>query len=542
MKKLIFLSALLLCTVSDFAQSWQWARQNTGGFAAAASGTIYPPKPTCVATDPFGNVYMAGTFTSATMSFGSYSLSNHGDYSMFLVKYDSSGNVQWLRGRYHTSSVMNPKGIVTDALGNIYLTGVLGDIDTAFDTTSCNLAKYDGNGNVIWERKCDSTGSAGEGLAICTDAAGNIYLTGTTNAAGTIGFGSLPPISCDVFTVKYDSAGNPIWLKGTGTTNEDQVSSISSDDSCNIIITGYTTRNTMTFGTTTIPITGAAGYNHLFLAKYDSAGNFLWARSAGGDNDDYAYSVTTDKAGAAYISGTSYSASIAIGTETISHPRGYLAKYDATGNFQWLKANYNFGPCASVKDTNNHIYLAGLMFDFAVINPDTIFSAWSYNCLVIQYDTSGNMLWYRNGGNNDVNIVSALAISPNKDLFTTGYFNGSALNFGAVSVSDPDYSKYDVYLAKLDTLLPVFAKTIVPGDKKIAVSPNPSAGLFTIDLSNFKNSATITVADLSGHVILKRQRENNNSTEFDLSNYPCGAYIINVNAEGNNYYGKIILK
>src|SRR5688500_6107558 len=68
------------------APSWNWAKSagSTGGEAGNAT-----------AIDAGGNAYVAGYFTSASITFGSTSLINAGNSDIFLTKYDALGNVSW---------------------------------------------------------------------------------------------------------------------------------------------------------------------------------------------------------------------------------------------------------------------------------------------------------------------------------------------------------------------------------------------------------------------------------------------------------------
>jgi len=65
---------------------WHWAK----GF-----GGDYVDKANELATDADGNVYMAGEFYSSSITFGSTTLYNTGVSDIFIVKFDSSGQVIW---------------------------------------------------------------------------------------------------------------------------------------------------------------------------------------------------------------------------------------------------------------------------------------------------------------------------------------------------------------------------------------------------------------------------------------------------------------
>ena len=66
------------------------------------------------------------------------------------------------------------------------------------------------------------------------------------------------------------------------------------------------------------------------------------------------------------------------------------------------------------------------------------------------------------------------------------------------------------------------------------VYPNPSSGLFTIDLSNANlTNATIIVSDLQGRTIVSElvSSENELTHTVDLSSFESGVYIMTINSD-----------
>lgn len=77
----------------------------------------------CVAAE--GNdLIVVGIFSKDQTAFGSYILSNHGEFDLFVAKFDSSGTVLWVKsagGTEHDESYWNT--IAADSKGNIYVCG-----------------------------------------------------------------------------------------------------------------------------------------------------------------------------------------------------------------------------------------------------------------------------------------------------------------------------------------------------------------------------------------------------------------------------------
>jgi hypothetical protein len=218
-KTLLILLIAVAVNASAQSPSWNWAK--------SAGGIDFEGEP-AVAVDNSGNAYMSGSFSSSSVTFGSFTiaLSSAGNVDLFVVKYDSSGNVLWANSAGSTG------------------------IDRAFSVTA--------------------------------DASGNCYLAGTFDSP-TITFGTTTltntSTSYDWFLVKYDTNGNVLWAKSGGGSSNEFIISIDADASGNCFIGGYYYSPTLTFGTTTLTNSGSPD---VFLAKFDTNGNALWAKSGTG--------------------------------------------------------------------------------------------------------------------------------------------------------------------------------------------------------------------------------------------------------------------
>src|SRR6056297_3467065 len=84
----------------------------------------------------------------------------------------------------------------------------------------------------------------------------------------------------DIFMIKLDPDGNPVWAQSLGGTSRDQGYSIAVDASGSSYTTGYF-QGTMTVGSTTLT---SAGSDDIFMIKLDPDGHPVWAQSFGGGN------------------------------------------------------------------------------------------------------------------------------------------------------------------------------------------------------------------------------------------------------------------
>ncbi|MEO8146382.1 MAG: T9SS type A sorting domain-containing protein [Bacteroidia bacterium] len=326
-----------------------------------------------IATDALDNIYVTGIFNSPSITFGAFTINNNaaGSNDIFIVKYDTAGNVIWAKsvGGISDDSGIS---ITTDAIGNSYVTGNFQSPSIIFGAFTLNnigngdvfIVKYDTAGNVIWAK---SAGGTDYELAysIAADANGNSYITGYFQSQ-SITFGPYTLNSngnADVFIVKYDTAGNVIWANSAGGTNYEMGYSITTDANANSYVTGYFEGPGISFGSDTL---NTNGFSDVFIVKYDTDGNVIWATSAGGTDYDIGYSITTDANDNSYVTGIFY-VSITFGSFTLnSNANGtndiFLVKYDSTGNVIWAQSaggtGYGVGHSITT-DTYGNIYITG---------------------------------------------------------------------------------------------------------------------------------------------------------------------------------------
>jgi hypothetical protein len=156
-----------------------------------------------------------------------------------------------------------------------------------------------------------------------------VFVTGYFNSPA-IAFGSTTLTNfgnTNAFIAKYGANGNVLWAKSAGGNVIDEGQSTSTDGNGNVFITGYFSSPTITFGS--ILLTNA-GNDNVFIAKYDSLGNVIWAKSAGGSSIDEGQSISTDGNGNVYVSGWFSSPTIAFGSTILTSGEMFIGKLSST--------------------------------------------------------------------------------------------------------------------------------------------------------------------------------------------------------------------
>ena len=197
---------------------------------------------------------------------------------------------------------------------------------------------------------------------VCTDAIGNVFMTGYFKSP-TITFGTTTLTNAgsnDVFIVKYDATGNVLWAKSAGGVYGERGQSVCTDASGNVFITGSFYSDNLYIGTTWLFKSEWDRYNDIFIVKYDTSGNVLWAKSAGGTGYDFCRGVSTDVSGNVFITGYFGSPNINFGTTTLTNAGGmdiFIAKLGGITGINDIKnSNIKIYP----NPTNNIFNIEGL--------------------------------------------------------------------------------------------------------------------------------------------------------------------------------------
>ncbi len=146
---------------------------------------------TGIGTDSIGNLFVSGNFSDSLITIGSYQLINPGSGNLFVIKYDSSGVIQWVESATTNNSFSNPgdfvKAMAVDKAGNLFLTGNYGgtnfQIGNQILTNSVGggdlfFAKIDSSGNCNWLYDSSSGLAFRDGTGVAFDFAGNAVFTG----------------------------------------------------------------------------------------------------------------------------------------------------------------------------------------------------------------------------------------------------------------------------------------------------------------------------------------------------------------------------
>ena len=340
----------------------EWTKQLGSASSDYANG---------VATDSSGNVYVAGVTYG-----GLDGNSNQDNADLFVVKYNSSGTKQWTK-QYGTGEYDEARGVATDSSGNVYVVGgTKGNLNGISNSgrTDAFVIKFNSSDTKQWTKKL---GTWQNDLAngVATDSSGNFYVTGFTyqDMDGNTSAGN-----ADLFVAKYNSSGTKQWTKQLGTSKHDRARGVVTDSSGNVYVTGDTYGGLD--GNTN------AGYNDLFVVKYNSSGTKQWTKQLGTSSTDLANGVATDPSGNVYVTGGTYGG--LDGNTNAGNSDLFVVKYNSSGTKQWTKQlgsssrDYDYGVAT---DSSRNVYVSG--DTYGGLDGNT--SAGNADLFVVKYNSNG---------------------------------------------------------------------------------------------------------------------------------------------------------
>ena len=231
----------------------------------------------------------------------------------------------------------------------------------------------------------------------------------------------------DMFVIKLDASGSPLWAKSFGGSGEESGIDIAVDASGNSYTTGYF-QGSMTVGNTTLT---AVGNNDMFVIKLDASGSPLWAKSFEGGNVGFGRGngIGVDAAGNSYTTGA-FEGNMMVGTTTLTavdQQNMFVIKLDASGSPLWAKSfggSRNEGNGIGV-DAAGNSYTTGAFSGNMMVGTTTLTAVGQQDMFVIKLDASGSPLWAKSFGGSGEESGIDIAVDASGNSYTTGSFLGS---------------------------------------------------------------------------------------------------------------------
>lgn len=346
------------------------------------------------------------------------------------VDCSSTLDLSWVRTFGATGSD-NAYDITTDLNKNIIITGSFsGNMIFGSQTIASRgvndffVAKFDSLGNPLWIK---TGGSAGDdyGKSVVVDNNNDIYVAAAYHEHGNFDdFNEDASGAGDLLLIKYSTNGDYLWHRRFNCPQDDVPAGLAIHSNNIYLAATYSFAIFLPNGHTLQSLGGV----DFFVLKFDVNGEILWETNKGGNGDDYITSIACDGYGNLLLAGN-FTGTFSVSHNSVTATSGkdlFLIKYAINGTFQWIKQ-------AGINDNalvESEIYadMSGCTF-------------WAYRTgeptnatKLIKFDYYGLMLTLAEyGGSGDVrpHVVYTDAVG---NIYTAGAFSGNA-DFGGQTAS-----------------------------------------------------------------------------------------------------------
>ncbi|MFH1513883.1 MAG: hypothetical protein ABIG42_00305 [bacterium] len=281
----------------------------------------------CVSVDNFDNVFVCGSFSSAVDFDPGVSVDERiskGYLDIFISRFNSAGDYIGVKtvGGVEDDSAM---GISVDSTGNQYVTGGFRqtvDFDpgifiyerSSLGNNDIFLLCLDSMDNFNWVQTWGGI-DTDYGYSVDTDSFGNVFVTGYfVDVVDFDPSGGVDEWTShggnDIFLSKFQTSGNFLWAKAWGDINwSEEGWCVKTDSFGDIYVSGRFCYTPVDFDPGPgVDIHYSKGWDEIFLTKFDTGGNHIWARTFGGgwieEYGDFGYGIAIDPDQNVAVTGT----------------------------------------------------------------------------------------------------------------------------------------------------------------------------------------------------------------------------------------------
>ncbi len=423
----IFITAFLLVytSINTFSQhfAFDWV-----SYAGGSSWDLA----TDMVLDTNKNLYVTGGF-SGVAYFGNDSLVANSYRDIFVAKYDSIGNIIWLK-TIAGNDYDTPSSISIAEDNNIFLTGCFSD-NIVFDNDTIEakgfidnfILKLDVDGQILDYKQISIHCGANKRLLVA-DQQNNVYFASSFQQAAIFEQDTiLSNGKSDVFIIKYDQQFNMLDYFVLGGTGNDKLADIKIQNNKFYLTSNF--ENEISILDTTYY---SYGGNDILTIKIDTNWDIEWAAHAAGFYSNNVSTIELDQQNNTYISGH-FNNKIYFDFQDSLCSNGifdvFVAKYDSIGKLIWAD---NFGGVSNdygyelLINNNNNLYVAGTFRDVIKKNGQRIKSKDMLSDMFIaKYSQDGNFEWISQSGGNQRDYCNTLLSDQSDYLYLIGSFNNN---------------------------------------------------------------------------------------------------------------------
>ncbi len=567
-KKLVQLFVLVLAINAN--------SQNTNFIWARNFGTIQGESMNTV-VDAAGNTYTSGVFEGTgdfDSSANTSNLTSVNQIDVHITKYDDSGNFIWAKsfGSYLRNSGYPPISLALDSSGNVYATGCFrGTNDFNPGTGVANLTsvpfssiffnstfilKLDTNGDFVWAKNILG-GGGNSGAAIKIDTIGNIIIGGICSNLTDLdpSVGTAVVSSSNIsnnYILKLNALGEYIWSKNWTGSGSTATIGITLDSNNDIISTGVF-KETMDFdpSDTAFNLTSNGG-DDIFISKFESSGNFVWAKSVGGIDNDVIRGITIDLNNNLCLTGNFWST---VDFDTSSNVfnltadttlagisvDSFILKLNASGDLVWAKkvgaiTNFEDDSRAIAVDNLGNVYTTGILQDAVAGGTDmdpgsgVFILIGTGDAYYLKLDANGNFVWafnYSGVSSNRHRQANSINVTNLGVVYSAGKFGcptgGSDFDF-STGISLLSCGSRSFLLKFNQSTLGVLGNQL----SKLSLYPNPTTKNLNLTFEKNLENANIKIISILGQIVLEKSNISGLEVNVDVSGLTNEIYLVQV--------------
>lgn len=560
MKKIItIMTAVIGFTAIATAQTeFQWVKK----YGATGKNEVI----TGTAMDNSNNLYISGTYYNNTQLDGqnlTQDASADGK-GFFISKMNSSGQIQWVKSYRQDDWIGTDNPVMTIAAdGNCFVAAsfrgnitigsqTLNSGSNDFGGTSILVAKLDANGNEQWAVKFEA--KKGHPKHITLDPIGNILLAGifdeSINFNGGTTLSAWSGLTWEAFIVKLNpDDGSALWAKKTESKKHTEINTIVTDNNGDVYVGGFHQGDSVrfspnvAFGFYEIPGSTTTSNNrrNAFFAKYDSNGNFSWAKHIKGELDG--------EINFTYANNALY-ASINNGPQVNSIGGYFIYDTDSVSYSIGKNALLKINPLTGGKIF--HKEATGFISSLTSDNSGSIFFSnsgdytWKFDTYtntngipgiaIAKLDNMDNFQWVEMRGTLGTTIFGGALFAKNGQVMMGGSIYGASdVNFEPNITIAPGQSYDDAWYGLLGNGTVGISETKFNNP---LIYPNPANDFIII--SNIPNGSTLRIMDITGKMVHSSTVTDMQET-INTTNFINGIYLIQIENKSNRVNKKLIV-
>jgi hypothetical protein len=410
------------------------------------------------------------------------------------------------------------------------------------------VSRFDSSGILLWSTYLGGSWRD-EVTALCSDDAGNLYLTGYTQSSDNISTpGAYNPNyngSKDVFLIKMTAGGSVLWGTYFGEANDDEATGCAVRNG-KVALTGIT-NSTTGIATQGTHQTLLKGPRDIFVALFDTDGQLNWATYYGGTSTEDGGGVAIDSLGAIYASGTTFSSDgiSTTGAFQTNFSGGsidaFLVKFSAQGHREW--GTY-FGGQGNDEALYCHVDPFGdIYFGGTTGSSSGIASPGAYknfkgtsnlpinnDAFLAKFRANGTRIWSTYYGGEEYETSHSVSTDTAGNIFLAGYTRSAMLIASEFFSHQKQLSgNSDAFLIRFnnhDVPLPEIPSSVGNAPvNQLIIYPNPADHSICLKTENTDN-LEVKVLDASGRIVEQYHFEGSRNVTIPTAHFSNGVYVM----------------